>query len=80
MGDDRGCLARDEPAHVVDLDAYYIAKFEVTNREWKKFRDDPGYDDPKFWPNGRVCRAIRFRIGRKLTTTAAAHPAPTTTR
>ena len=38
----------------VELDAYYIAKFEVTNREWKKFRDDPGYDDPKFWPNGRV--------------------------
>jgi len=47
-------LARERPAHVVELDAYYISKFEVTNREWKKFRDDPGYDDPKFWPNGRV--------------------------
>jgi iron(II)-dependent oxidoreductase len=53
MGDTQG-LAREKPVHVVDLDAYYIAKFEVTNREWKKFRDDPGYDDPKFWPNGRV--------------------------
>ena len=47
-------LARERPVHVVDLDAYYIAKFEVTNREWKRFRDDAGYDDPKFWPNGRV--------------------------
>jgi formylglycine-generating enzyme required for sulfatase activity len=47
-------LAREKPMHVVDLDAYYIAKFEVTNREWKRFRDDPGYDDPKFWPGGRV--------------------------
>ena len=47
-------LARERPVHLVNLDAYYIAKFEVTNREWKKFRDDPGYDDPKFWPNGRV--------------------------
>jgi formylglycine-generating enzyme required for sulfatase activity len=53
MGDTQG-LAREKPVHVVDLDAYYIAKFEVTNREWKKFRDDSGYDDPKFWPNGRV--------------------------
>ena len=26
----------------------------MTNGEWKKFRDDPGYDDPKFWPDGRV--------------------------
>jgi formylglycine-generating enzyme required for sulfatase activity/predicted esterase len=55
MGDDSKVgLDRERPAHVVELDAYYISKFEVTNREWKKFRDDPGYDDPKFWPNGRV--------------------------
>jgi formylglycine-generating enzyme required for sulfatase activity/acetyl esterase/lipase len=55
MGDDSNTgLARERPVHVVDLDAYYISKFEVTNREWKKFRDDPRYDDAKFWPNGRV--------------------------
>jgi formylglycine-generating enzyme required for sulfatase activity len=55
MGDDsRDALAREKPAHVVDLDAFYISKFEITNREWKKFRDDADYDDPKYWPNGRV--------------------------
>jgi formylglycine-generating enzyme required for sulfatase activity len=55
MGDDSAeALAREKPAHVVDLDAYYIAKFEVTNREWRKFRDSPGYDDARFWPGGRV--------------------------
>jgi len=55
MGDDsKEALAREKPAHIVELDTYYIAKFEVTNRDWKRFRDDPGYDDPKFWPNGRV--------------------------
>ncbi len=53
MGDDSH-LARERPQHVVELDAYYISKYELTNREWKKFRDDPGYDDPKFWPNGHV--------------------------
>src|SRR5689334_7090397 len=43
MGSDaRDALPREKPAHAVDLDAYYISKFEITNREWKKFRDDPG--------------------------------------
>src|SRR5215467_10624343 len=45
---------RERPVHLVDLDAYYIAKHEMTNGEWKKFRDDAGYDDSKFWPGGRV--------------------------
>jgi iron(II)-dependent oxidoreductase len=55
MGDElKVGLARERPAHIVELDAFYISKFEVTNREWKRFRDDAGYDDPKFWPGGRV--------------------------
>jgi formylglycine-generating enzyme required for sulfatase activity len=55
MGDRAGeGLARERPAHAVELDAFYIGKYEITNREWKKFREDPGYDDPKFWPQGRV--------------------------
>jgi formylglycine-generating enzyme required for sulfatase activity len=45
--------ARERPVHTVELDAFYISKFEITNREWKKFRDDAGYDNPKFWPGGR---------------------------
>jgi formylglycine-generating enzyme required for sulfatase activity len=55
MGDNFGDgLPRERPVHTVELDAFYIAKYEMTNGEWKKFRDDPGYDDAKFWPNGRV--------------------------
>lgn len=55
MGDDgtRG-WARERPAHLVELDAFYISRFEITNREWRRFRDDPGYDDARFWPNGQV--------------------------
>jgi len=54
MGDNFGDgLSRERPVHAVDLDAFYIAKFEMTNGEWKKFRDDPGYDNAKFWPGGR---------------------------
>ncbi|HTU65508.1 MAG TPA: SUMF1/EgtB/PvdO family nonheme iron enzyme [Steroidobacteraceae bacterium] len=55
MGDAAGDgLARERPVHVVDLDAFYIGKFEVTNRDWRRFRDDAGYDDPQYWPNGHV--------------------------
>ena len=55
MGDNFGDgEARERPVHVVDLRAFYIGKYEVTNGQWRKFRDDSGYDDPKFWPNNRV--------------------------
>jgi len=55
MGDHFGDgESRERPVHTVNLDAYYIAKFEVTNGDWRKFRNDSGYDDPKFWPEGRI--------------------------
>jgi formylglycine-generating enzyme required for sulfatase activity len=55
MGDNFGDgESRERPVHVVELDAFYIGKYEVTNGDWRKFRDDPGYDDPKLWPSGRV--------------------------
>ena len=53
MGDTFGDgESREGPAHVVTLDAYYVAKFEVTNGDWKKFLNDPGYNDAKLWPGG----------------------------
>jgi len=55
MGDTNGDgEPRERPVHTVSLDAFYIAKIEVTNADWRKFRDDPGYHDPKFWPEGRI--------------------------
>ena len=55
MGDNLGIgLARERPVHTVDLDAFYIGKYEISNKQWRAFRDDPGYDDPRFWPDGRV--------------------------
>src|SRR5258708_4118258 len=54
MGDKLGDgESRERPVHTVELDAFYIGKFEVTNAEWQRFREDPGYNDTKFWPNGR---------------------------
>jgi len=55
MGDNFGDGdPRERPVHTVELDAFYLAKYELTNGQWKKFRDDTGYDDPKYWPNGWV--------------------------
>jgi len=54
MGDNFGDgEARERPVHTVYIDAFYIGKYEVTNADWRKFRDDPGYEDPKFWPGNR---------------------------
>ena len=54
MGDNFGDgEPRERPVHTVELDSFYIGKFEVTNGQWRKFRDDPGYDDPQYWPAGR---------------------------
>lgn len=44
---------RERPVHAVELSAYYIGKYEVTNGQYRKFRDDAAYDDPKYWPEGR---------------------------
>jgi formylglycine-generating enzyme required for sulfatase activity len=55
MGDNFGDGEdRERPVHTVEVDAFYIGKYEITNGEWRKFRDDAGYDDAKFWPSGRV--------------------------
>ena len=55
MGDNFGDGdSRERPVHRVYLDTFYVAKFEVTNGDWKKFQSDPAYNDAKLWPNGRV--------------------------
>lgn len=55
MGDTNGDgESREKPAHQVYVDTFYIAKYEVTNGDWKKFQNDSAYDDVKLWPNGRV--------------------------
>ncbi len=55
MGDNFGDgMPRERPVHTVDVDAFYIGKYEITNAEWKAFRDDPAYDDVSLWPGRRV--------------------------
>ncbi|GAA4359277.1 ergothioneine biosynthesis protein EgtB [Angustibacter luteus] len=42
-------LDNERPAHVVDVPAFRIARFPVTNGQWKAFVADGGYDQPRWW-------------------------------
>ncbi|MFC1564978.1 formylglycine-generating enzyme family protein [candidate division KSB1 bacterium] len=53
MGDEYDEGDPDEvPAHEVSLKDYYIGKYKITNGEYKKFIDDGGYSQEKYWNAG----------------------------
>ncbi|MER3453200.1 MAG: ergothioneine biosynthesis protein EgtB, partial [Acidimicrobiia bacterium] len=55
----------ERPAHVVDLPAFFIDTFPVTNAAYVEFVESGGYDEPAWWtPEGWIWR----------TGTRAAHP------
>ena len=44
--------ADEVPVHTVYLDAYYIGKYKVTNKEYQKLIKDKGYENPDYWAVG----------------------------
>jgi len=50
MGDDEGRY--DKPAHPVRITQdFWMGRYTVTNREYRKFMDDRGYQKRRFWSN-----------------------------
>jgi iron(II)-dependent oxidoreductase len=46
-------LDNERPAHVVDVDAFWIDTVPVSNADYQAFVDDGGYDDARWWgPQG----------------------------
>ncbi|MCV7216325.1 ergothioneine biosynthesis protein EgtB [Mycobacterium crocinum] len=46
-------LDNERPAHVVDVPAFRIGRVPVTNAEWRRFIDDGGYSQQRWWsPRG----------------------------
>ena len=46
---DRHTLGPEDPAHEVDLDAFYMDIFEVRNEKYKKYVDTTGAKKPRGW-------------------------------
>ncbi|MBW0103011.1 ergothioneine biosynthesis protein EgtB [Pseudonocardia sp. KRD291] len=42
-------LDNERPAHVVDVPAFVIDTYPVTNGQYAEFVDAGGYDDPRYW-------------------------------
>ena len=49
MGSQKGGDYNEKPAHKVTLSAFYIDKYEVTNKEYEKFLVVTNYKKPKHW-------------------------------
>jgi len=48
MGDNESKYDEEKPEHTVDLDAYYISRYPVTNEQYRKFIDETLYDKPNY--------------------------------
>ena len=48
MGSDNGA-ANERPIHRVWVDTFGIARYPVTNREYKSFMEMTGHPPPRFW-------------------------------
>ncbi|WP_119729112.1 ergothioneine biosynthesis protein EgtB [Thermomonospora amylolytica] len=60
--DDPWAYDNERGAHIVDLPAYYIDTFPVTNRAYIAFIEAGGYDDPRWWdPEGWEWRSAKDR-------------------
>lgn len=45
----RAHFADEQPAHIVDLNDYWIMQTEVTNAEWRRFMAAGGYGQQDYW-------------------------------
>ena len=78
MGDNFGDgESRERPVHTVEFDAFYIGKYEMTNGEWKKFRDDPVMTMRSSGPAGEWSRKIRCRTGPEARNHGGGRPTAT---
>ena len=64
MGTDER-LPDEGPQHTVNLDAFYIDKYEVTNLQYKKFIDATGHKSPRnftnrTYPQGKVDHPVTY--------------------
>jgi serine/threonine protein kinase len=64
----------------VSLSDYWIDKYEVTNRDYKKFVDSGGYNNPQYWrqPFVKDGYPLRFQDAMNLLRDRTGRPGPAT--
>jgi eukaryotic-like serine/threonine-protein kinase len=65
---------------VVHMDEFFIDKYEVTNRDFKRFIDAGGYREPKYWkfPFTKEARTLTFEEAMALFVDKTDRSAPST--
>jgi eukaryotic-like serine/threonine-protein kinase len=63
-----------------DLADYWIDRYEITNREYRKFVDAGGYSEPRYWtqPFIQAGRALSFTEAMQLFRDRTGRPGPAT--
>jgi formylglycine-generating enzyme required for sulfatase activity len=56
IGDDQSSFANQRPVHKVELPAYQIGVYPVTNAEYAKFIEAGGYEDERWWDTSAARR------------------------
>ncbi|MBL8485337.1 MAG: SUMF1/EgtB/PvdO family nonheme iron enzyme, partial [Rhodocyclaceae bacterium] len=56
LGSDEGIEADEAPAHRVPVAAFALARFQVTNAEWKCFMEGGGYENVRWWQGEAAAR------------------------
>jgi iron(II)-dependent oxidoreductase len=64
--DEPWSLDNERPAHVVDLPAFRIARFPVTNAEWQQFVQAGGYREPRWWSRRGWAHRVAAGLERPL--------------
>jgi iron(II)-dependent oxidoreductase len=64
--DEPWSLDNERPAHTVDLPAFRIARVPVTNGEYRRFVDEGGYDDPRWWSTAGWAHRVEAGLQRPL--------------
>ncbi len=49
LNPDRHMLGPEDPAHKVEIDAFYMDKYETTNAEYKEYLEEKKVAAPEFW-------------------------------
>jgi gamma-glutamyl hercynylcysteine S-oxide synthase len=57
-------LDNERPAHTVDVAAFWIGRTPVSNREWRNFIADGGYDRPDLWSSRGWAHRVEAGLAR----------------